>query len=84
MFLFETILFYNGAPSYYKVFQQDSKYFFEASPVEYYKHISFPNFYLSEIDHTWQAEGEDNSSLVEQAIEDLSRHAYLDKAVLSF
>ncbi len=83
MFLFETILFYNGVPSYYNVYQQASKFYFEASPVDYYKHVSFPNFNLTEVDHTWQPEGVTNQSLVEQAIDDLLKHAYLLKPEIS-
>lgn len=83
MFLFETILFFNEAPSYYKVYQQASRYFFEASPVDYYKNISFPNFYLTESGKTWQTEGCNNQSLIEQAIEELSKFAYTYKAETS-
>ena len=83
MFLFETILFYNGAPSYYKVYQQSTKYYFEATPVDYYKHIDFPNFYLTETDSHWQLEGFASEKLVEQAVEDLHRHVDLYKQEVS-
>jgi hypothetical protein len=77
MFLFETILFYNGVPSYYKVQLQGNQYFFEAVALEYYKDIEFPHFFLTEADKDWKAEGTDNQQLIEQAIEDLQKFSYL-------
>ena len=79
MFLFETILFYKGTPSYYKVHQQDTGYFFEAIPIAYYKHITFPNIYLSQTDNELHATSCDNQELVEQAIEDIQKFSYLHK-----
>lgn len=77
MLLYETILFYNGTPSYYKVHQQESRYYFEAIPIDYYKHISFPNFYISDINGVHDAEGCDNTDLIEQAIEDIYKFSSL-------
>lgn len=83
MFLFETILFYKGAPSYYKVHLEDSGYFFEAIPIEYYKHISFPSFSVAQTEQGYNAPTCDNGELVEQAIEDIQKFSYLHKVPAS-
>jgi hypothetical protein len=83
MFLFETILFYKGAPSYYKVHLEEAGYLFEAIPIEYYKHISFPSFSLTQTKNGLQAPSCDNQELVEQAIEDIQKFSYLHKVAAS-
>ena len=83
MFLFETILFYKGAPSYYKVHLEESGYFFEAIPIEYYKHINFPSFSLTQTEKGFHAPACDYVELVEQAIEDIQKFSYLHKVAES-
>ena len=75
MFLFETILFYNGAPCFYKVYaQNESGFYCEAQPHFYYSHIPFPNFSLTDTNNQWQATGTDDDELVQQVVKELQSH----------
>lgn len=73
MFLFETILFYNGVPSYYNVYKQANKFYLEANTPEYYKSTHFPNFSINEANGEWQADGVEDTSLITQAVKDIER-----------
>ena len=76
MFLFETIVFSNRVPSYYKVYFQNNRYYFEAVPLEYYKHVQFPNFFIAEtVAGKWEAEGTNDRELIEQVLEDIRKFA---------
>jgi len=75
MFLFETILFYKGAPCFYKVYSKNGSGFYcEAQPHFYYRHIPFPTFTLVENDNQWQASGTEDDDLVQQVVKELQSH----------
>ena len=75
MFLFETILFYENAPCFYKVYaKEDNRYYWEAQPHFYYSHISFPSFTVVEEGNDWQAIGLNDEALLKQVVKDLQSH----------
>lgn len=75
MFLFETILFYNGAPCFYKIHATNTSGFYcEAQPNFYYRNIPFPNFTVTEINDEWQATGTNDDELVQQVVKELQSH----------
>ena len=80
MFLFETILFDNRIPSYYRVYFQEGRYYLEAIRLDYYKHVSFPDFFIRETEPgKWEAEGTNNPELIKQAVEDIRKFAPAQK-----
>lgn len=82
MLLFETILFYNGVPSYYNVYRQDNKYSLEANTPAYYKNTPFPNFSLTEANGSWIADGTNDQSLIEQIVKDIEKYGVSKMALV--
>lgn len=75
MFLFETILFYNRIPCFYKVYRKEEKFYCEADPNPYYKSINFPNFYMADLNMEWVTEGTTDASLINQMKEEIEKHS---------
>ena len=83
MHLFETILFYNGVPSYYNVYKQENKFILEANTPEYYKNTPFPNFSIFEANGKWIADGTEDANLIEQIVKDIERYSVTKMATVA-
>jgi hypothetical protein len=63
-FLFETMLFYNSTPCYYKIFLCADLFIGEPVEHHYFNKIKFPYFIIKKKNEEWITEGfEDDSKL---------------------
>jgi hypothetical protein len=73
VFLFETLLFYNNAPCYYKVFAKGEIFFGEPTPHHYYAKTNFPHFIVRG-EKLMQVEGVYDQGMIKQILQELEKH----------
>jgi hypothetical protein len=74
IFLFETLLFHNNTPCYYKIFLAGDVYIGEPTPHHYYSRTSFPHFLVRRSEGGLTVEGLQDSRMIRQIREELDRH----------
>lgn len=73
-FLFETLLFYNSSPSYYKVYLAGDIFIGEPTPHHYYTKTDFPHFIVRTIKQSRHVEGIDDPRMIRNILFDLDFH----------
>jgi hypothetical protein len=73
-FLFETLLFFNKAPCYYKVFAAEDVFYGEPVPHHFYRKISFPYFRIKSHNGQWKVDEIQDSGMKERIILELEKH----------
>lgn len=73
-FLFETLLFYDNSPCYYKIYHSEDLYIGEPTPHHFYMEKSFPYFLVRSGEEDIQVEGTDDPRMIEQIVLELKSH----------
>jgi hypothetical protein len=82
MLLFSTVLFIDGNPVGYKVFEEENR--LVLNPAENPNREIYPPVLAARNQSgKWFVEGTDNIDLIEQVIEDISLNDHLPKQILS-
>ena len=73
-FVFETILFIHGLPSYYKVYCLNGYFIYEPTPHHFYSSITFPELVAIKLNDAWNVYGSTDKQLIHPLISELESH----------
>ena len=80
IFLFETILFHQKRPCYYRIFADGEVVYGEPVPHHFYLAINFPSFTAKKIGNEWMVNGLKDEQMISQIIKELDSHFQLNTA----
>jgi hypothetical protein len=70
-FLFETLLFFQRKPCYYRFFSDGSTIVGEPAPHPFYAHVPFPVFKASHTPGEWKIEGVEDELFIQRVLHEL-------------
>jgi hypothetical protein len=73
-FIFETILFIHGVPSYYNVFHLNGYFIYEPIPHHFYSSMIFPELVAIKQNDSWNVFGSIDRKLIEPLVKELETH----------
>lgn len=73
-FIFETIIFINHLPCYYRVYHLSGYYLYEPIPHHFYESVIFPDLVLNQSNGTWNVIGINDQNMIAPLIRELEEH----------